>query len=137
MEDRILSTVFGSYAARQWDGANLSGIQPLCDKVLVLPDQALQQVGGIIIPDQAQENQGAAATTGVLVACGPQAFAYDSNRLVEWVGDRPQPGCRVYFQKYAGQEYTGADGQLYRLMDDRCVAGMEIAGPAEVSIAAE
>lgn len=134
MEDRILTTVTGIYTVGQWDGYNRSRIKPVCDKVVVLVDEAVDQTkGGIIITDQGQEVQTLAATTGVLVAVGPQAFAYDSDRLVRWEGERPQPGERVYFQKYAGQEYTGWDGRLYRLLQDRSVAGVEIPdeAPAE------
>lgn len=127
MEQRILSTHHGQYELAPWDGRNLSGIGPLCDKVLVLVDTAMgTTTGGIIITDSLQENQTLASTTGLLVAVGPQAFAYDSDRTVKWEGERPQPGSRVYFQKYAGQEYTGLDGLLYRLMADRSVAGMAI-----------
>lgn len=126
MEDRVLDTQFGSYLRGEWTGLNLSGIQPLCDKVLVLPDEAAPQVGSIVMPDQVQDNQGAAATTGILVARGPQAFAYDTGRFVKWEGERPEPGCRVFFQKYSGQEYMGVDGRMYRLMEDRSIAGMEI-----------
>lgn len=127
MEDRILTTVTGIYTAGQWDGQNHSRIKPVCDKVVVLVDEAVEATkGGIIITDQGQEVQTLAATTGVLVAVGPQAFAYDSDRLVRWEGERPQPGDRVYFQKYAGQEYTGWDGRMYRLLQDRSVAGVEI-----------
>lgn len=134
MEDRILTTVTGIYVASEWDGENHSRIAPVCDKVVVLCDAAVETTkGGIVLTDQLQENQGLAATTGILIAVGPQAFAYDSDRLVRWEGARPMPGDRVYFQKFAGQEYTGWDGKLYRLMQDRSVAGVEI---ADTSIAA-
>lgn len=127
LPERILTTVHGIYTAREWDGENHSKIKPVCDKVVILVDQAVTQTqGGILMTDQGQENQTLASTTGILVATGPQAFAYDSDRLVRWEGERPQPGERVYFQKYAGQEYTGWDGKLYRLMQDRSVGGIEI-----------
>lgn len=132
-EDRILSTTFGTFNAAFYDGQNRSGIQPLCDKVLILCDEAADKTAGdVFIPDSIQETTSLAATTGVLVACGPQAFAYDSNRLVHWAGERPEPGVRVFFQKYAGTEYPGVDGRLYRVMDDRCVAAMEIPQPVLV-----
>ena len=127
MEARFIATQYGTYDKIQWIGINESGIQPLCDKVLILPDQAVAKTqGGILMPDSVRDNSGAAATTGVMVARGPQAFAWDSSRRVQWTGDMPQPGCRVFFQKYAGQEYTGRDGLLYRLMDYESIAGMEL-----------
>lgn len=125
LPDRLITTQFGQYLA-QYSGENHSGIIPLCDKVLVLCDQPAQMTsGGIMIPDDAQEKIGYAATTGVLVAVGPQAFAYDSRRLVYWEGDRPKAGDRVIFTKYSGIEYDGRDGLMYRLMEDRCIGAIE------------
>ena len=126
MEERFILTQFGAFDKVEWSGTNTSGIRALCDKVLVLPDQAPDvTAGGIVMPDEIKGRQGTAATTGVLVSVGPQAFAYDSQRLVHWVGDRPKAGDRVYFMKYAGQEHTGRDGLLYRVMEDRSIAGVE------------
>lgn len=127
------TTAVGQYDLVPWSGRNDSGIQPLCDKVLVMPDQASGMVGNVIIPDTVLEHIGAAAMTGVLVAVGDQAFAYDSRRLVRWEGKRPEPGVRVWFQKYAGEEYTGKDGLLYRVMEDRSLAGFEIPGAEEAA----
>lgn len=127
MPDRtVLTTQFGAYEYATWDGANRSGIQPLCDKVLVLPDQPAGAYGNILIPDDIKEKVGFAATTGVMVAVGPQAFAYDAHRLVHWEGERPKIGSRIYFQKYAGLEFTGRDGLMYRVMEDRQIAAMEM-----------
>lgn len=135
MEDRILTTQFGQYSLAAWDGVNRSGIRALCDKVLVLCDEAVDVTrGGVVMAEVTQENQKLAATSGVLVSVGPQAFAYDSNRLVHWEGERPQPGARVFFVKYAGQEYMGLDRRLYRMMEDRSVAGMEEAPPAALEL---
>jgi chaperonin GroES len=126
LRDRLIITQFGHYLA-QYVGENQSGLQPLCDKVLVLCDQAADMTaGGIHIPDDAREKIGFASTTGVLVAVGPQAFAYDSRRLVYWEGARPKAGDRVVFQKYSGIEYHGRDRLMYRLMEDRCIGALEL-----------
>lgn len=126
MRPRVL-TQYGQYERAEWDGVNHSRIDPCCDKVVVLCDRPLDRsAGGIEFTDTTMEGQSYAATTGVMVAVGPQAFAYDSMRLVKWEGRRPQPGSRIFFQKYAGEQYTGADGRLYRLMEDRCVGGIEL-----------
>jgi co-chaperonin GroES (HSP10) len=125
LRDRMIVTQFGQYTA-QYDGTNRSGLKPVCDLVLVLCDQpAPMTSGGVLIPDEAQEKIGYAATTGVIVAVGPQAFAYDSRRLVFWEGERPVPGDRVVFKKYAGIEYDGRDGMMYRLMEDRSIGAIE------------
>lgn len=120
-------TQFGEYLRAPWDGKNRSRIRPCCDKVVVLVDQIADTAGSIILPDNIKDRTGLAATTGVLVAAGPQAFAYDTHRLVRWEAERPQPGDRVFFQKFAGEVYTGRDGLSYRLMEDRCIGGIEIA----------
>jgi chaperonin GroES len=125
-------TQFGTYMMVQWTGRNESRIRALCDMVLVLPDQPADMAGSIVIPDSVKETTGAAATTGVLISCGPQAFAYDSGRQVRWEGERPKPGDRIYFQKYAGQEHRGRDGLMYRLMVDKSIAGMEEPEPTEM-----
>lgn len=126
----ILTTQYGQYEQAAFDGVNRSGLMPLCDKVLVRCDPPAEVTkGGIIRTDDGLDKTGLAAITGVLVAVGPQAFAYDSHRLVHWEGERPKPGDRVWFQKYAGFEYTGRDGLLYRVMEDRSIAGIEIEVP--------
>lgn len=127
MTERYYSTQVGQFELAAWDGTNRSRIQPVCDKVVVLVDQAVGQTsGGIIIADEYREQRGMAATTGVLAAVGPQAFAFDSNRLVHWAGARPKAGDRVFFTKYSGNEYTGADGLVYRLMEDRCIGAIQL-----------
>lgn len=127
METRTVLTQYGQYEMASWDGTNGSGLKPLCDKVLVLCDQPVgKTTGGIIIVDTIKENTGFAATSGVIVAIGDQAFAYDSDRLVHWEGERPKAGDRVVFVKYAGLEYTGRDGLLYRLMQDKSLGAIEL-----------
>jgi chaperonin GroES len=122
MKERILKTHHGQYELAEWNGTNESGYEPVCDKVLVLPDKVMEKTkGGILMPDVTGDQQQVAAVTGIVVAVGPQAFAYDSDRLVKWEGWRPQPGDRIAFQRYAGDEYPGLDGQTYRIMQDRSV----------------
>jgi hypothetical protein len=82
LPERILTTVHGIYTAREWDGENHSKIKPVCDKVVILVDQAVTQTqGGILMTDQGQENQTLASTTGILVATGPQAFGWFAGRV--------------------------------------------------------
>lgn len=129
MEDRFIDTSTTFFMDAAWDGANHSGMRPVCDKVLILPDHVPDMVAGMIMPDEVKDSKGAASMTGVIIACGPQAFAYDSDRLVRWEGERPTPGDRVWFVKYAGQEYQGRDGLTYRIMQDRAIAAMEDDAP--------
>lgn len=123
-EDRVLATEHGHYDLRAWDGLNRSGITPLSDKVLVLCDEGMSTSrGGLIITDQSVARQTLASTTGIAVAMGPMAFLWDADRSFEWKGERPEPGMRIMFQRFAGQEYTGKDGRLYRLIQDRQIGG--------------
>jgi co-chaperonin GroES (HSP10) len=121
LNPRFITTQFGTYGEAVWTGENTSGWTAACDKVLVLPDQAVDKVGGVWMTDQNVDNQQNAATTGIIVALGPQAFAYDSDRLTKWVGERPLAGWRVAFVKYTGQEHMGDDGKMYRMMQDRAI----------------
>lgn len=125
-EGRILKTRHGTFDLAPWNGLNESGIEPLCDKVLVRVDAALAKVGSIHITDQSADQQTLASTTGLLVAVGPQAFVWNSDRTVRWEGERPAAGTRVCFERYAGQEYYGVDGVLYRVMDDRSIGAAHI-----------
>lgn len=117
----VITTQVGKYEMTDWVGYNASGMKALCDKVIVLPDQAQAMIGGIHLPDASRENIGTGATTGILVSVGPQAFAWDSHGMHRWEGEKPQPGDRVFFQKYAGMEHVGADGQTYRIMEYRSI----------------
>jgi chaperonin GroES len=127
MKDRILTTKHGQFERAAWSGVNESGIVPLCDKVVVLVDMAVEKTkGGIILTEVSSDVQSLSSVTGVLIAIGPLAFMYDSDRIVRWEGERPQPGARVYFEKYAGQEYEGLDGKMYRVMKDRQIGGLQV-----------
>jgi co-chaperonin GroES (HSP10) len=132
MRERLLKTLHGQFVMREWDGHNRSGIEPVCDKVLVLVDPAAAKTsGGIIMTETVNEQQTLASTTGLLVAVGPQAFAYDSRRLTHWEGERPKRGMRVFFERYAGQDYNGSDGNLYRIMQDTSIGGYSVADQVE------
>lgn len=134
-EDRVLKTGVGQYLLRTWDGVNASGIEPVGDKVLVLVDPAIDQTkGGIIITGDSVERQTLAGTSGILIALGAGAWAWDSDRMHRFEGEKPTIGVRVVFQKYAGQEYTGLDGELYRVMQDKVIGGTQGSAIATVDI---
>jgi chaperonin GroES len=139
MEDRTFINTRGVFTRADFDGTNKSGLRPLCDMVLVLVDYGSDRTpsGNLIVPDTSIEATSLGSTTGVLIRCGPQAFAYDADRLLKWEGDRPKPGDRVWFQRYAGQEHVGNDTKLYRIMQDRAVAAVEDHDPGPVMAEAE
>lgn len=77
-------------------------IQPLADRVLVLPTAAEEKVGGIIIPDTAKEKP----LRGKIVATG------NGTKDEEMV---LKEGDEVLYGKYAGTELE-LDGIKYLIM---------------------
>lgn len=77
-------------------------IKPLADRVLVLPAQAEEKVGGIIIPDNAKEKP----QRGKVVAVGNGT---KDEEMILKVGDE------VLYGKYAGTELEN-DGEKYLIM---------------------
>lgn len=77
-------------------------IKPLADRVLVLPAQAEEKVGGIIIPDTAKEKP----QRGTVVAVG-SGTKDDPMVLKE--------GDTVLYGKYAGTEIEN-EGEKYLMM---------------------
>ena len=77
-------------------------IKPLADRVLVLPAQAEEKVGGIIIPDTAKEKP----LKGEVIAAGNGT---KDEEMVLKVGDQ------VLYGKYAGTEIE-LDGTKYLIM---------------------
>lgn len=133
MNDRpTINTPIGEFDRVEWIGRNSSGIQPFGDRVLILPDQAtIRSAGGILKPPEEIERKSEGAETGVLVAIGDGAWAWNSDRSRRYEGEKPIPGQRVYFERYAGGKFHGKDGLLYRLMDDKAVGGLDVAQEGE------
>ena len=77
-------------------------IKPLADRVLVLPAQAEEKVGGIIIPDTAKEKP----QHGTIVAAG------NGTKDEEMV---LQEGDEVLYGKYSGTELE-VEGTKYLIM---------------------
>ena len=77
-------------------------IKPLADRVLVLPAQAEEKVGGIIIPDSAKEKP----LKGEVVAVG---HGTKDEEMVVKEGDT------VLYGKYAGTEIE-FEGEKYLIM---------------------
>ena len=77
-------------------------IKPLADRVLILPVEVEQKVGGIIIPDTAKEKP----QRGKVVAVGNGTKDED---MILKVGDE------VFYGKYAGTEIE-SDGEKYLMM---------------------
>ena len=77
-------------------------IKPLADRVLVLPAQAEEKVGGIIIPDTAKEKP----QHGTIVAAGNGTK--DEEMILK-------EGDEVLYGKYSGTEFE-VEGTKYLIM---------------------
>ena len=77
-------------------------IKPLADRVLVLPAQAEEKVGGIIIPDTAKEKP----QHGTIVAAG------NGTRDEEMI---LKEGDEILYGKYSGTELE-VEGTKYLIM---------------------
>lgn len=125
MQPRLLKTSYAQYVPAEWGGQNLSGWNAYGDRILVLTDRAPETTGGnIMLPESIRQNHDEAAITGVLIACGSDAFVWNSDRSRRLEGDKPMPGDRIMFQKYAGELLFGEDDQLYRVMEDRAIGAI-------------
>lgn len=108
---------------------NGSGWVPFDKRILVLPDEAPETVGGLgllIAPPSMKEQNKFAMQTGTLVAIGQLAWAeakYDAQRFGLDV-TFPKPGDRIRIGKYAGARFDGADGRDYLMMNDEDILGM-------------
>jgi chaperonin GroES len=104
---------------------NLSGIQPLDLRVLVLPDPVEEKTqGGIILPDQHKEREKYATMKATLIATGENAWEEAAARSLAFV--KPVPGDRVLISKYGGVPIKGDDGKDYRIMNDQDVTAILI-----------
>lgn len=120
---RLIKGLQAEFIPAEWPGQNTSGIRIFGKNVLVRMDScAKTSTGGILLPEDMVDRMTEASESGCIYAVGAAAFRLfdDGHR---WEGERPQVGERVYVEKYAGVKARGADGALYRIMDERCISG--------------
>lgn len=127
MQPKLLkNSQLGEFVQAEYTGKNESGFEPVCDRVLVLPDTAAaKSSGGVALPADMVDRHTMAAETGVIVAVGPEAFKWTSDKARPWDGYKPIAGDRVYIQRYSGQLMLGEDGKMYRLMEGSCVGAVK------------
>jgi co-chaperonin GroES (HSP10) len=137
-EPKLLKGLQAEYVPAIWRGKNTSGFRAFGKNLVVMVDECASTTsGGILLTEDMSERMTMVATTGCVVQCGPEAFRrFDDGTA--WVGVKPEPGSRIYFEQYAGTLQRGIDGKNYRIMDYRCVsAEMDLDNPDVVaSIAA-
>lgn len=96
-----------------------SGIFPVGNKILILPDQVAETTeSGIILgtPQQIEREQ-LGQTEGVVLAVGPDAY---SDAKLPWcsVGDK------VVIARYSGMMRKGNDDKMYRIISDNDVVAV-------------
>ena len=140
MEPKLIQkTRLGEYTWAEFSGKNESGMYPYGDRVLVMPDQAAKSSSGMIqFTDQQIERNAEAAETGIIVALGPEAFLWNSDRTRKWESaDKPKVGDHVVFDRYSGSYQHGRDGKMYRLMDDKCIGALAMDEAREAEVKGE
>jgi co-chaperonin GroES (HSP10) len=102
---------------------NLSGIKPTEYKCLISPIVVANKIGSIFIPDEHKDREQFAQMQGTLVAVSPLAFTYADDAA--W-GDaeKPKPGDKVMYAKFAGAAVKGMDGKDYRIVNDKDIAAV-------------
>jgi co-chaperonin GroES (HSP10) len=96
---------------------NNSGIYPVRDMILVLPEEEVEIENGVIkIPEFVKQREAAAQVFGTLVAMGEGAFQYERKQygILPVLND----GMRIMFAKYGGIVVKGKDGINYRIIRD-------------------
>jgi co-chaperonin GroES (HSP10) len=97
---------------------NESGIQPVEDKLLLLPDESTAKIRGIIKPDMVRDQEQMAQVRALLVAVGGNCFE-------DWDDPIPKVGDRVMVMKYAGiHGIEGAEGRTYQICTARDITAI-------------
>lgn len=124
-QPHLIKGLHADYKPAIWSGVDESGIQAIGPHVIVLCDECSDVTsGGVALPIDMVEKMNMASEQGVIVACGGSAFSiYEDGRAWRET-DKPQPGDRVYFDKYAGRLAMGTDGRTYRVMTYQNIAAI-------------
>lgn len=93
--------------------ANTSGLEPLGRAVLIEMVELDELKTKVIqIPDHVRRNSAVMEQRAIVVAVGSEAW-HDERK------PRCAPGDKVIVTRMAGYMATGADGKIYRMVNDR------------------
>ncbi len=97
---------------------NESGLTPVEDKLLLLPDEVAAKAGMIHKPEVARAQEQMAQVRALLIAIGGNCFE-------NWGEPHPQVLTRVMVCKYAGiLKIEGVDGREYQICTDRDITAI-------------
>ena len=127
MKERMFQRKDIGFLAGKFDGKNRSGLKPVGDLVLVMVDTVDGFLGKsrvITMTQKAIEEQNNGVTSGIIVAFGPDAFVWNSDRSRPFGDEKPEVGNRIFFVRYAGEFTLGADEKAYRIMSDNSIVAI-------------
>jgi co-chaperonin GroES (HSP10) len=97
------------------------GIKPVEYKVLILPDEIEETLGSgelkLVKAEITKQGDERMQTRGTLIDFSDMSFS-------DWKCETPTRGSRVEYAMYAGQRLEGADGKMYRLMNDKDICAI-------------
>lgn len=125
MQAKLFKTTLAQFKPAIFSGTDTSGLNPIGDRVLVLPDKSAEKMeSGLHLPEDIVARHTLAAEAGVLVAVGDGAFKWNADRSTPFYGRTPKVGDRVAIERYSGQLFHGLDGEIYRLMESACIGAV-------------
>lgn len=104
---------------------NKSGLRPLGVAVLVKEYRPEKKYGKIVIPDNVSERQAMVDSRVQVIAVGESAWQDEYTLRGWWIfkwkqhAPRAKVGDIVLVSKFSGYMASGADGDLYRTVNDR------------------
>lgn len=104
---------------------NPSAVEPFEYKVVLKmedveetdPELRRMKAAGLALPPELKQKEQQGGQRGVVIAIGGNAFE-------DWKGRAPKVGDRVYTARYPGFQFTGEDGQQYRMVNDKDLCGV-------------
>lgn len=100
------------------DYFDVIGIDPKGFRVLIKPMEVENKTaGGIVLATETIKKDETQQIRGQVIAVGPDCFSDKRSVYCE-------SGDYVLFARYAGLTYTGADGELYRIINDEDVVAV-------------
>ena len=128
MRERLLQSKDVAYNPGDYTGKNLSWMWPIGDLVNVMVDVVDEKMGKLGLVSMTADKaatMNSAATSGIIVAVGPDAFMWSADRMRPFnEAQKPKIGDRIVFIRYSGEEKVGVDGKMYRLMSDNSIVGI-------------
>jgi len=103
------------------------GLRPVEYNVIIATAKMPEKIGSLYIPDTEKDRLEMGMQVGRILDMSPIAFNYDTYPE----GSIPQIGDLVWFARYAGGLFEGADGREYRMIKDKDIGAVIKTLPAQ------